>query len=267
MSVLSEILAAKRTEVDCAAKRRPRNELEARIADLPRPRDFHDALTSGVRPALIAEVKKASPSKGIIRADFDPVEIARAYAAGGAACISVLTDEPFFQGRLEYLKAIRNAVEVPLLRKDFIIDEYQVLESRTAGADAILLIAAALTFTELERLIETTLALGMAAILEIHDSDELDLALSTSARIIGINNRDLHTFRTSLAVTENLAARIPPDRTIVSESGINTRADVERLAVAGVHAILVGESLMRESDIASKLQELVTPLTPAVIGA
>ena len=258
MSVLSEILAAKRTEVDCAAKRLPLGELEARIADISLPRDFHEALTSGGRPALIAEVKKASPSKGVIRADFDPVEIARDYAAGGAACISVLTDEQFFQGRLEYLKAIRGTVDLPLLRKDFIIDEYQILESRAAGADAILLIVAALTLAELQGLIETTRALGMAAILEVHDSDELDLALSTSARIIGINNRDLHTFRTSLAVTEELAARIPPDRTIVSESGINTRADVERLAAAGVHAILVGESLMRESDIPSKLRELVT---------
>ena len=257
MSVLSEILAAKRTEVDCARRRTTNAELERQIADLPPTRDFLGALEGGRRPALIAEVKKASPSKGIIREDFDPVEIARQYAAGGAACLSVLTDEPFFQGRLSYLSAIREEVDLPLLRKDFMIDDYQLLESRVAGADAILLIAAALTFTELEWMLEGCRVLGMSAIVEVHDAEELALALSTSARIIGINNRDLHTFRTTLAITEELAPRIPSERIIVSESGINGRRDVERLAAAGVHAILVGESLMREHDISTKMRELL----------
>ena len=263
MSVLSEILAAKRTEVDCARRRLPHTELEKRIADLAPTRDFVEALKSATRPALIAEVKKASPSKGVIREDFDPVAIARIFADGGAACLSVLTDEPYFQGHLSFLRAIADVTDVPLLRKDFIIDDYQILESRAAGADAILLIAAALTFTQLEWLLEGSRALGMAAIVEVHDAEELELALSTSARIIGLNNRDLHTFRTTLTVTEDLAPRIPSDRLIVSESGINTRGDVDRLASAGVHAVLVGESLMREPDIASKLRELLTPLTVA----
>ena len=258
MSVLSEILAAKRTEVDCARNRIPNAEMEKRIADLPPARDFHAALTAAARPSLIAEVKKASPSKGVIREDFAPVEIARVYAAGGAACLSVLTDEQYFGGHLSFLAAIRSSVELPLLRKDFIIDDYQILESRAAGADAILLIVAALTVTEIEWMLVGSRALGMAAIVEVHDSDELEIAISTSARIIGINNRDLHTFRTTLNVTEELVPRIPGDRIIVSESGIYTRADVDRLARAGVHAILVGESLMREPDIAVKMRELVT---------
>ena len=257
MSVLSQILADKRNEVHCSRRRLPAAELERRIADLPPPRDFIGALTASPAPALIAEVKKASPSKGIIRLDFDPVEIAQTYAANGAACLSVLTDEPYFQGHLSYLSAIRQAVNLPLLRKDFLLDDYQLLEARAAGADAVLLIAAALTATELEWMLEATHTLGMAAIVEVHNREELDEVLVTDARMIGINNRDLHTFRTTLQTTIDLMAQIPSDRFVISESGINRRADVEKLRDAGVHAVLVGESLMREQDIAAKMRELL----------
>lgn len=257
MSVLSEILAAKRTEVDCARRRVPEAELQRKIADLPPAKDFVGALRAAPPPALIAEVKKASPSKGVIRQDFNPVEIARIYAEGGAACISVLTDEPYFEGHLNYLRAIRDTVAQPLLRKDFIIDEYQLLESRAAGADAILLIAAALPVHQMQRLLEGAASLGMASIVEVHNAEELDEALSVQARIIGINNRNLHQFRTTLRTTLDLMPRIPPGHIVVSESGINFRADVERLAAAGVHAVLVGEALMREADIGAKLAELL----------
>jgi len=257
MSILSQILADKRTEIDCARRRIPHSELEKRIGDMAPARDFEGALRTANRPALIAEVKKASPSKGIIREDFDPVEIARIYADNGAACLSVLTDEPYFQGHLRYLRAIRDAVDIPLLRKDFFIDDYQILEARAAGADAILLIAAALTDTELEWMLEAAGSLGMTAIVEVHNRGEVDEALATSAPIIGINNRDLHQFRTTLQTTIDLLPSIPPDRLVVTESGINRRADVEKMAAAGVHAILVGEALMREPDIAAKMHELL----------
>lgn len=224
---------------------------------MPGPRDFEGALRAANRPALIAEVKKASPSKGIIREDFDPVEIARTYAANGAACLSVLTDEPYFQGHLRHLRAIREVVDLPLLRKDFTIDDYQLLEARAAGADAILLIDAALTATELEWMLEAASALGLAAIVEVHDSEELEEVLATPARIIGINNRDLHRFHTTLQTTLDLLPRVPTDRLVVSESGISRRADVEKLGAAGVHAVLVGEAFMREPDIASKMHELL----------
>jgi indole-3-glycerol phosphate synthase len=257
MSVLSQILADKRTEVHCSRRRMPPQELERRIQDLSPPRDFIGALQAAPAPALIAEVKKASPSKGVIRADFDPVEIARTYAENGAACLSVLTDEPYFQGHLSYLKAIRDTVDLPLLRKDFILDDYQILEARAAGADAVLLIVAALTETELEWLIDATHTLGMAAIIEVHDAEELDQVLATPARMIGINNRDLHKFRTTLQTTIDLMPKVPSDRLVISESGINARADVEKLAAAGVQAVLVGEALMREPDIAAKMRELL----------
>jgi indole-3-glycerol phosphate synthase len=257
MSILSEILADKRTEVDCARRRIPHAELEKRIRDMAPTRDFETALRAADRPALIAEVKKASPSKGIIREDFDPVEIARIYAENGAACLSVLTDEPYFQGHLRHLRAIREAVDLPLLRKDFMIDDYQILEARAAGADAILLIVAALTATELEWMLEAAASMGLAALVEVHNREELDLALGTNARMIGLNNRDLHQFRTTLQTTLDLLPHVPADRQVVSESGINRRADVEKLAEAGVHAILVGEALMREPDIAAKMHELL----------
>ncbi|MCC6727987.1 MAG: indole-3-glycerol phosphate synthase TrpC [Chthonomonadales bacterium] len=257
MSVLSQILADKRTEVDCARRRVPVEELQARVADMPAPRDFLGALMAAARPALIAEVKRASPSKGIIRHDFDPIAIARTYADNGAACLSILTDEPYFQGHLSYLAAIRGVIDLPLLRKDFIIDEYQLLESRAAGADAVLLIEAALQSGEMRGMVEAARALGMAAIVEVHDRAELEEVLTTPVRILGINNRDLHLFRTSLQTTIDLLPLVPADRVVVSESGINTRADVERLREAGAHAVLVGESLMRELDIAGKMRELL----------
>ena len=257
MSVLSEILAAKRTEVDCAKGRISAEELVCQIGDMEAPRNFLGALQKLAGPALIAEVKKASPSKGVIREDFEPVQIAQTFVEGGASCLSVLTDEPFFQGRLSYLRDIRAAVDLPLLRKDFIIDEYQILESRAAGADAILLIVAALTDKDLALFIDRARGLGMEALVEVHDEDELGIALSSSAEIIGINNRDLHTFRTTLDTTLNLVTLIPKCRFVVSESGINNRADVERLGRAGVGAVLVGESLMRERDIAAKMRELL----------
>lgn len=257
MSVLSEILADKKTEIYCASKRVSITELEKKVGDLPPTRDFTAALLAAPRPALIAEIKKASPSKGIIREDFDAVEIAKIYAANGAACLSILTDEQHFQGRLSYLADVRKAVELPLLRKDFIIDDYQVVEARVAGADAVLLIAAALTYVQLEWLLEATETLGMAAIVEVHNDDDLDMALSTQARIIGINNRDLHTFRTTLQATLDLAPRIGPDRVVVSESGISRRLDVDRLTAAGVNAVLIGEAFMRERDIAAKMKEIL----------
>lgn len=257
MSVLSEILADKRTEVDCARRRSPEADLEKCISDMPPVRDFVGALLAAEPPALIAEVKKASPSKGVIREDFDPVDIATIYALNGAACLSILTDEPHFQGHLNYLRAIRRTTEKPLLRKDFIIDCYQLVESRAAGADAILLIAAALTRSEIEKMLDRTHRLGMAAIVEVHNEEELEMVLQTPARLIGINNRDLHIFRTSLQTTLDLLPKVPEDRIVISESGINTREDVERLKRAGVHAVLVGESLVREPDIASKMRDLL----------
>lgn len=257
MSILSEILASKRTEVDCARRRVSAAELERRIADMPPALDFVGALTSAPRPALIAEVKRASPSKGIIRQDFDWVEIAKTYAANGAACLSVLTDEEYFQGKLSYLADIRKVVDRPLLRKDFIIDEYQILEARAAGADAILLITAALRENDMSRLLEAAAASGMAALVEVHDADELEEALRSTARLIGVNNRDLHRFHTTIQTTLDLLPSVPQDRMVISESGINHRSDVELLRDSGVTAVLVGEALMREADIGAKVRELL----------
>jgi indole-3-glycerol phosphate synthase len=214
--------------------------------------------------ALIAEVKKASPSAGVIRPDFDPVAIARQYEAAGADCLSVLTDEKFFQGSLEYLKQIRQAVELPLLRKDFIIDARQILEAIEWGADAILLIVAILKDEQLKHFHSLARAAGLASLVEVHDESELDRAMAVGAELIGVNNRDLKTFKVDLATTECLAARLfspsPVTRNpslLVAESGIHTRADVERLARYGASAILVGESLMRHTDIKTKVRELL----------
>lgn len=218
---------------------------------LQRPRN-------GRRMALIAEVKKASPSAGVIRPDFDPVAIARAYETAGADCLSVLTDEKFFQGRLEYLRQIRAAVSLPLLRKDFILDERQIAEAVEWGADAILLIAAILDDTRLRRLHELATSAGLAALVEVHDERELERALGVGAPLIGVNNRDLTTFTVDLATTERLAARLGSQTCLlVAESGIYSRADVERLARCGARAILVGESLMRAPDLPAKVTELV----------
>jgi indole-3-glycerol phosphate synthase len=213
-------------------------------------------LLHGPGIGVIAEVKKSSPSAGVIRADFDPVAIARAYAAAGAACISVLTDEPSFQGHLRYLEAIRAAVEVPLLRKDFLLDRYQLLEARAAGADCVLLIAEILPGDELPRLLRQAEGLGMQALVELYDADNLRRVLAAGAKLVGINNRDLRTFTVCLEHTLELAAQVPADVCLVSESGIRDRGDVERLRAAGVRAVLVGETLMRAADVAAKLREL-----------
>ncbi|CCW36594.1 indole-3-glycerol phosphate synthase [Chthonomonas calidirosea] len=259
MSMLSEILATKRTEVAYRAEHTPLQLLQERLIDAPPPRDFVKALRQLPGPTLIAEVKKASPSKGVIRADFDPIAIAKAYEANGAACLSVLTDEPYFQGKLDYLTSIREVVSLPLLRKDFIIDPWQIAESRAAGADAILLIVAALSPCLLRDLLHLSQEYGMAALVEVHDREELHEALDAGASLIGINNRDLHTFQTSLNVTFDLLAELPPDpnRTIVSESGIFTHDDVLRLGQAGVHSVLIGEALMREADVGAKVREIL----------
>ncbi len=259
--ILDEILATKRQEVAAARTRRPLQQLKSRVGALEdQPRGFARALRTmreSGGTAMICEVKKGSPSRGIIRKDFDPVEIGEIYQQAGATCLSVLTDERFFYGHLRYLGLLREQVSLPLLRKDFIIDPYQVYEARVAGADAILLIAAALDDAQLCRLTETAAELRLDTLLEVHDEAELERALKLPVDLIGINNRDLRTFVTDLAITERLAARVPAAQVAVAESGIGTRADVARLQQAGAGAFLVGESLMREADIAGKLAELL----------
>ena len=252
-SVLQKIVAHKRDEVAARKAAHP----EVSLAAAPPVRDFTAALR-GDRVRLIAEVKQASPSKGTIRADFDPVGIARAYAESGAACISVLTDEAFFRGHDLYLAQIREVVDVPLLRKEFIIDPWQIAESRALGADAILLIAAILSPAELRDFHDRAVELGMSALVEAHTEEEVRMALDADAPLVGINNRNLHTFETTLETTERLAplALSHGQRLLVSESGICTAADVERVARCGARAVLVGEALMREGDVTAKVREL-----------
>jgi len=255
--ILDRILDAKRRELDAARARTAPDEL-ARAAETHRevPRDFAAALRSGPAPRVIAEIKRRSPSKGEIRPDFDALACAVAYAEGGAAALSVLTDEGFFGGRLEILGQVRQRVDLPLLRKDFLIDAYQVDEARVAGADAVLLIVAALEAEALLALHARARALGLAALVEVHDEAELEVALGCGAELVGVNNRDLRSFETDLAVTEKLAPRVPEGVTLVAESGIFTPDDVARLARAGAHAFLVGESLMRQEDVAEALRRL-----------
>lgn len=257
MNILDTILAHKRQEVAEAESRIPFSELEKQLPYALSVRPFRDALnrTDG-RVAVIAEVKKASPSKGVLCEDFDPLHIARTYAQNGASALSVLTDERFFQGHLDHLRAIRLHVPIPVLRKDFLISRYQVLEARVAGADAVLLIVAALSDGQLRDLLAVTHELGMDALVEVHTEEELHRALDAGATLIGVNNRDLTTFHTALEVTERLASLIPPGCILVSESGIENAEDVRRVARAGAHAVLVGESLMRAKDIGEKLREL-----------
>jgi len=257
--VLKKIVDYKQGELAAAKSRVGLAELQARIADCPPVRGFQKALRStdaAGQTAVIAEVKKGSPSKGLIRADFDPLDIARTYQASGASCLSVLTDEHFFLGHLDYLTAIRNEVGIPLLRKDFIFDAYQIYEARVAGADAVLLIAAMLDLNHLREFIALAGELALDVLLEVHDERELEMALATDCPLVGINNRNLHTFVTDLGTTERLCALMPPERFAVAESGIASRADVERLRGAGARAFLIGESLMREQDFGRKLREL-----------
>jgi indole-3-glycerol phosphate synthase len=255
-NILDKIVATKRREVAESQKRVPAEQLERQLAAVPPLRDFRAALEQPAGVQVIAEVKKASPSAGIIRADFDPVAIARTYERHGAACISVLTDEPYFQGTLRYLADIRQAVDVPLLRKDFLLDRYQLLEARCAGADAVLLIAEVLEGETLPRLLRQAEQLGMQALVELYDAENLPRVLDSGARLLGVNNRDLRTFVTRLEHTLELAEKVPAGYCLVSESGIRTRADIDRLAAAGVKAVLVGETLMRAPDIGARLEEL-----------
>lgn len=262
MSILEQILHDKADEVAERRRRRPLDWLQRMVRDFPAPRDFVAALQgNGARSEtptrIIAEVKKASPSKGVIRPDFDPVAIAQAYAANGAAALSVITDAKYFQGQLSFLEDISQAVVLPLLRKDFIIDAYQVYESRVAHADALLLIVAAIETGRLEDLMGLAHALGMAVLLEVHTGEELERSLPLRPRLIGINNRDLRTFHTDVGTTLRLLPLIPSDVVVVSESGINTVADITRLREKGVHAFLIGESLMRTPDPGVKLRELL----------
>jgi indole-3-glycerol phosphate synthase len=255
--ILERIVASKRRELAEAKQRVPEAALQRRIAHAAPPRDFRGALENGPGIQIIAEAKKASPSAGVLRADFDPVAIARVYEQHGAACISVLTDEPFFQGHLRYLEAIRAAVERPLLRKDFLLERYQLLEARAAGADAVLLIAEILNDNELPHLLKQAQELGLQALVELYDRANLPRVLDSGARLIGVNNRDLRSFVTRLEHTLELIDQMPGDVCLVSESGIRGRADIERLQAAGVRAVLIGETFMRAPDISVKLDELL----------
>jgi indole-3-glycerol phosphate synthase len=255
--ILDDIVARKKERLAELRKRSAQKELEKCVATAPEPRDFFAALQGVGKPAVIAEIKRASPSAGHIRSDLEVGEIATGYERAGAAAISVITEEDFFQGRLEYLQEARGAVSLPVLCKDFIIDPTQVLAARAAGADGLLLIVAILPQSTLEELLALAHQMGMACLVEVHDEEELSRVLETEARLIGINNRDLRTFRVSLGTTLRLRPRIPSNRLVVSESGIQTRSDLTSLAAAGVDAVLVGTSLMRAEDPGAKLRELM----------
>lgn len=256
-SILQKIVQHKRQEIAIAKELRPVDDIVALAQQATPPRDFVQALRHNQSVALIAEVKKASPSKGVIRADFDPVAIAKIYADAGAACISVLTDEHFFQGHLDYLKAIGQHVTVPLLRKDFIVDDYQVFEARAAGADAVLLIAECLEDQQLIALHNRIVELGMTPLVELYDRSNVAKVMAANPVLVGVNNRDLNTFEVDLGHSIGVKQLLPPSVTFVSESGIETRSDVEMLHRSGVDAMLVGESLMRSDDIAVAVRELL----------
>lgn len=260
-TILDTILAHKHAEVAECKALKPIEDVQALIADSPPPRDFRGALTAPRigRIGLIAEVKKTSPSAGVIRPDFDPLQIAHAYQQAGADCLSVLTDRRFFQGDDQYLTAISGAVRLPILRKDFIVDAYQVYEARALSADAILLIVAALTPSQVAEYQGLALDLGMAALIEVHTEEEMAVAQAIGASLIGINSRDLRSFVTDLGAVERLAGLVSGDVSLVAESGIKTPADVARVADAGAHAILVGETLMRAPDIGEAVRKLFGP--------
>jgi indole-3-glycerol phosphate synthase len=259
MNILDRIMEVKRAEVAAARRQLSLETLQARAAAAPAPRDFVGALRARVatgRAAVIAEIKRASPSKGVLRADFDPVSIARSYEKHGAACMSVLTDKEFFQGSEAHLKAARAACGLPALRKDFMLEPYQVFESRALGADCILLIAAALSPEAMRELESIAAGLGMAVLVEVHDATELDAALELKTPLLGINNRNLRTFETRLETTLDLLPRVPAGRLVVTESGILAPQDVARMRAKGVHAFLVGEAFMRAADPGAALQQL-----------
>lgn len=256
-TILTEILENKTIEVKASKNSLPLELIKEQIDTALPARNFFDAIKPNGELKIISEVKHASPSKGIFREDFDPVEIAKSYSAGGASAISVLTDEKYFKGSLSYLKNIRENVQTPLLRKDFIVDPYQVYEARLFGADALLLIVAALDQASLTQLLELTHSLQMNAVVEVHDGEELDRALDADAKIIGINNRDLRTFDVDLNVSINLSKRVPEDRIVIAESGIGSIDDVDTLRAEGVHVFLIGETFMKVPDPGQKLNELI----------
>jgi indole-3-glycerol phosphate synthase len=264
-NILEKIVWEKDREIETARQRMPLVKLKARVAELPGARDFLGALRAApVRPAVIAEVKKASPSKGVIREDFDPVAIAQSYVAGGASCLSVLTDKTFFQGGFDVLVAVREAVDVPLLCKDFILSPHQLYQARAAGADAALLIAGILTDQDLSYLQKVAAAIGLTVLVEVHDPAEMERVLALGGfPLIGVNNRDLASFETNLATTEQLAEqfkdRLQEQGTLlVSESGLFVRADLDRVQAAGASAVLVGEALMRQPDVEQGLRKLIS---------
>jgi indole-3-glycerol phosphate synthase len=255
--ILDEIITYKKEELERQKGERSLSDLKSRLPDLAPIRNFKEAISRPNRINIIAEIKKASPSAGVIRKEFDPVEIAGTYASSGASAISVLTDEKFFQGSVNFLSQIKAEVDLPLLRKDFVIDEYQIYQSRLKGADAILLIVSVLDREKLKEFIGLAHFLGLDCIVEIHNIDELNQALETDAKIIGINNRDLRTFEVNLDTTLKLAKHIPQDRIIISESGIRSREDIVRLKEKGVSAFLIGEALIKEDNISQKLKKLL----------
>jgi len=258
-TILDSIVQDKKKELAEAKQKTPLEALKSRISDFPQVRDFAGALTAANQSSvrIIAEVKKASPSKGILCQQFDPIAIARAYGDGGAAALSVLTEKNYFQGSIEYLRAIKEAIALPVLRKDFIFDPYQLYESRANGADAVLLIAAMLPEELLAELLQLSRALSLFHLVEVHDRNDVRKALAADAEIIGINNRDLKTFVTDIRTTIDLIPAIPEDKIVVSESGISSRHDLDQLAAAGVDAFLIGETLMKEINPGIKLRELI----------